>query len=269
MRIALVIARAWPRPVGSGAEMWNASAVSAPPRTSAIGVAPRLSACSALSTTITPAPSPSTNPSRVRSNGREAVSGESFRFESAVMFASAATPIGQIGASVPPVRTTSASPVAMSRSASWNAMTDVAQAATCVMTGPVSLYSIESMQPAIEPDSAGTANADTNRGPFWSWTWVPSMIDSMPPPPVFMTTATRSRCSTVMAAKSMPLEATASRPAPMPRWMKRVMRRAILGSMTVAGSKSRTSAAIRTSCALASNERIRRVPVTAFWRFDQ
>ena len=37
-------------------------------------------------------------------------------------------------------------------------MTDVAQAATWVMTGPVRPYSIESMQAPIEPDSAGTAN---------------------------------------------------------------------------------------------------------------
>ena len=183
------MARAWPRPVGSGAEMWNASAVSAPPSTSAIGVAPRRSACSADSTTTTPAPSPSTKPSRVASNGRDAVSGESLRFESAPMFDSAASPIGHTGASEPPARTTSHSPVAMSRSASWKAMTDVAQAATWVMTGPVSPYSIDSRQAPMDPESAGTANADTNRGPLVSWTWVPSMICSMPPPPVLTTTA--------------------------------------------------------------------------------
>ena len=74
------------------------------------------------------------------------------------MLDSAATPIGQIGASEPPVRTTSHSPVWMRRSASWKAMTDVAQAATWVMTGPVRPYSIDSMQAPIEPDRAGTAN---------------------------------------------------------------------------------------------------------------
>ena len=67
--------RVAPRPVGSGAEMWNASAVSAAPMTSAWMVAPRASACSADSTTTTPAPSPNRNPSRSRSNGREARSG--------------------------------------------------------------------------------------------------------------------------------------------------------------------------------------------------
>ena len=34
----------------------------------------------------------------------------------------------------------------------------MAHAATWVITGPVSPYSIDSMQPAIEPDSAGIAN---------------------------------------------------------------------------------------------------------------
>ena len=60
------------------------------------------------------------------------------------MFASAATPIGTTGASEPPARTTSHSPVRIRRSASWKAMTDVAHAATWVITGPVSPYSIDS-----------------------------------------------------------------------------------------------------------------------------
>ena len=203
------------------------------------------------------------------SNGRDAVSGESLRLDSAVMFDSAATPMGTIADSEPPARTTSHSPVAIRRSASWNAITDVAHAATWVMTGPVRWYSIDSMQPAIDADSAGTANADTNRGPLVSWTWVPSMIDSTPPPPVLMTTPTRSRSSTVIAAKSRPDERIASRPAPMARWMYRLIRRAILGSMYWPGSKPSTSAAIRTSNALASKDVIRRVPVTPAWRFLQ
>src|SRR5258706_6910688 len=51
--------------------------------------------------------------------------------------------------------------------------------------------------------------------------------------------------------------------------MKRVIRRAILTSMTVDGSKPRTSAAIRTSNADASNPWMIRVPVTPATRFDQ
>ena len=148
-------------------------------------------------------------------------------------------------------------------------MTDVAQAATWVMTGPVSPYSIDSRQPAIDPDSAGIANGDTKRGPLVSWTWVPSMISSIPPPPVFTTTPTRSSCSGVIAAKSIPDEATASLPAPIARWMNRLIRRAILASIAIVGSKSRTSAAIWTSNPLGSKDRIRRVPVTALRRFAQ
>ena len=86
------------------------------------------------------------------------------------MLASAATPIGQSGASEPPVTTTSHSPSRMRRSASWKAITDVAHAATWVMTGPVRPHSIDSKAAAMDPDSAGTANGETNRGPFRSWT---------------------------------------------------------------------------------------------------
>ena len=185
------------------------------------------------------------------------------------MLASAATPIGQIGASVPPVTTTSHSPVRMSRRASWKAMTEVAHAATWVMTGPVRPHSMDSMAAPIDPDRAGTANGETKRGPRVSWACVPSMICSMPPPPVFTTTPTRSRWSGSIAAKSMPLSATASLPAAIAKWMNRLIRRAILASMWSVGWKSSTSAAMRTSCADASKLWINRVPVTPACRFAQ
>ena len=82
------------------------------------------------------------------------------------MLASAATPIGTTGASEPPARTTSHSPLWMRRNASWKAMTELAQAATWVITGPVRCHSIDSIAAPIEPDNAGTANAETKRGPF-------------------------------------------------------------------------------------------------------
>ena len=50
-----------------------------------------------------------------------------------------------------------------------------------------------------------------------------------------------------MAAKSRPAWAIASLPAAIAKWMKRLIRRAILGSMPVPGSKPLTSAAIRIS----------------------
>ena len=57
-----------------------------------------------------PPPSPITKPSRVASNGRDAVSGDSLRSDSAFMFAKPPIAIGVTVASEPPVIMTSASP---------------------------------------------------------------------------------------------------------------------------------------------------------------
>ena len=76
----------------------------------------------------TPAPSPITNPSRVLSNGRDAVSGASFRSERAFMFAKPPIAIGVTVASDPPVMTMSASPYWIVRNASPMACALVAQA---------------------------------------------------------------------------------------------------------------------------------------------
>ena len=65
-----------------------------------------------------PAPSPITKPSRVASNGREAVSGLSFRSDNAFMLAKPPIAIGVTVASAPPVIMTSASPYWMVRYAS-------------------------------------------------------------------------------------------------------------------------------------------------------
>ena len=62
--------------------------------------------------------------------------------------------------------TTSHSPDRMSRSASWKAMTPLAQAATWVMTGPVRPYFMLTSAAAIDPDSAGIANGLTWPGPL-------------------------------------------------------------------------------------------------------
>ncbi len=75
-----------------------------------------------------PPPSPITKPSRVASNGRDAVSGESLRSDSAFMFAKPPIAIGVTVASDPPVMTTSASPYWMVRNASPIACALVAQA---------------------------------------------------------------------------------------------------------------------------------------------
>ena len=62
-----------------------------------------------------PPPSPMTKPSRVASNGRDAVAGESLRSDSAFMFAKPPIAIGVTVASEPPVIMTSASPYWMVR----------------------------------------------------------------------------------------------------------------------------------------------------------
>jgi hypothetical protein len=77
------------------------------------------------------------------------------------MLPRAAKAIGSSGASDPPASTTSHSPERMSRSASWNAMIPDAHAATCVITGPVRRYRIDTCAAAIEPDRAGIANGLT------------------------------------------------------------------------------------------------------------
>ena len=97
-----------PSPSGCGAVMWCASAERPPPATSAYMVAPRACACSRLSKTNAPAPSPITKPSRSLSKGREAVFGSSFRTDKACIalnppILALATP-----ASEPPVTMTSA-----------------------------------------------------------------------------------------------------------------------------------------------------------------
>ena len=131
-------------------------------------------------------------------------------------------------------------------------MTDVAQAATWVITGPVRPYSIDSMQAPIEPDSAGIANGLTKRGPVCRARGVPSMTCSIPPPPVLTTTPTRSRCVLVHrpevdARVGDRLLAGGHREVDEPAHPARHLR--IHG---LAGSKSLTSAAIRTSNADAS-----------------
>src|SRR5665811_663486 len=210
-----------------------------------------------------------THASRPFDRDRDACVGSSFRLLSAPMLPSAAMPTSRIGASEPPVRTTSHSPVAMSRSASWNAITDVAHAATCVMTGPVMPYSMLSMHAAIEPEREGIANGETNRGPRSRRTRVPSTTCSIPPPPVLTTTPNRSRASWSNVAGSSPADASASFAAAIPKWMKRLIRRAIFASMWSAARKPFTSAAILTSKSVGSKAVIRATPETPSRRFRQ
>ena len=216
------MARAWPRPVGSGALMWNASAVRAPPRTSAIGVR---TARQRVGQRLDDDDARRPRRARTRrASGRTAARrspGRSLRFESAVMLPSAATPIGTTGASEPPVRTTSHSPVRMSRRASWKAMTDVAHAATWVMTGPVSPYSIESRHARHRPRQRRHGErADEPR--TLAVLDVRPVDDLLDPAAAGVDDdADAVALLRLIAAKSMPESRTASLPAPIARWMKR------------------------------------------------
>ena len=75
----------------------------------------------------------------------------------------------------------------------------------------------------------------------------------MPPPPVLITVATRSRRSgSQLAMSASPACSMASVAAAMANCTKRLMRRAIFMSMVRRGSKPFTSAAMRTSFGEAS-----------------
>src|SRR5512132_3414650 len=95
------------------------------------------------------------------------------------------------------------------------------------------------------------------------------MTCSMPPPPVLITTAARSRCSGDHASKSSLASSTASFAAATAKWMKRLIRRAILRSMATVGTKSLTSAAIFTSWPVVSKLVMGPPPGTPARRFVQ
>ena len=85
-----------------------------------------------------------TKPSRSRSNGREAFSGESLKLvESALQAEKPAMPIRLIVASQPPATMTSASPSAIRRDASPIAWVPDEHAVTQAWLGPRSLCLIE------------------------------------------------------------------------------------------------------------------------------
>ena len=148
-------------------------------------------------------------------------------------------------------------------------MTPDAHAATWVITGPVSPNFMDTWAAAMEPDSAGIANGLTCPGPLSRIVSAPSMTCSIPPPPVLMTTATRSRCSGLQPSNDSADRSTASTAAATPKWMNRLIRLAILRSIVASASKPLTSAAIFTSCAVVSNVVIGPPPGVPAYRFER
>src|SRR5206468_10522266 len=115
----------------------------------------------------TPAPSPTTKPSRSRSNGREARSGSSLRRLSAFIAENPANPIGTMQASEPPARKISASPNLIVRHDSPIALFDVAQAVTMHRFGPRIPNSIEMTPLAMLLINIGIVNGDVRDGPLF------------------------------------------------------------------------------------------------------
>ena len=152
--------RTAPRPLGSGAVMWCASAVEAAPITSARMVAPRSSACSHSSRIKIPAPSPMTNPSRSISKGRERS-----MLDSAVMLRKPARAISTITASAPPATATVERPDATRRAALPIACVPAAHAVVTVSQGPPRPKRIETAAVAAFGIIIGTRKGDTRSGP--------------------------------------------------------------------------------------------------------
>ncbi len=90
-----------------------------------------------------PAPSPTTKPSRSRSQGREARCGSSLRVESARMAANPPIPMGVMQASVPPQIMASASPRWISRKESPMECALVVQAVAVAEFGPLAPVRME------------------------------------------------------------------------------------------------------------------------------
>mmetsp|Transcript_47249 Transcript_47249/g.94714 ORF Transcript_47249/g.94714 Transcript_47249/m.94714 type:complete len:238 (+) Transcript_47249:410-1123(+) len=118
--------------------------------------APRAFACSSVSRTRHPEPSPITNPSRFLSKGREALSGSSFiEVTMARMAAKPANDSGVIDASVPPAIITSACPDCSRYSASPMAWVPLAHAEVHPKFGPSAPISSPTMPDAVLATSDG------------------------------------------------------------------------------------------------------------------
>src|SRR5690606_3063593 len=204
-----------------------------------------------------PAPSEKTKPLRSRSNGRLAFSGSSLFFERAPMFERLAIADGVRPPSVPPVMTTSASPRWIMCTASTNAWTPAAQAATEVTVGPWILNCIATWLDAMFGANSGIRNGLTRFGPLSRRTLTSCSIVGIPPPPVLTITPTRSVFSPVTSNFAC---SRASRVAATANCANRSMRRAALKSMKSFAWKSGTSPAMVTSRPDGSNPWILRMP---------
>ncbi len=163
-----------------------------------------------------PAPSAITKPSRSLSNGREAVSGDSLRVESAPITFMPAIANETMAASAPPAIITSAAPRRMIAAASPRAFVPVAQAVATAMLGPRAPTRMAIMPAALSEIIIGTRKGLTRSGPRSRRTSACSSSVPMPPIPVPIRMPTRSRFD---SSTVKPAWANASRVAAVANWV--------------------------------------------------
>src|SRR6266851_396878 len=212
--------------------------------------ASRRRARSSSSRMSTPAPSPTTNPSRSLSKGRLARSGSSLRVESARNAPKPPIPIGVIAASDPPAIMMSASPRRMISKASPIACADAEHAVQVAVLGPLAPYRIDTWPAARLMIADGMKKGEILRGPPSSRALCSRSIVVNPPIPDAMNTPTRRDSSGVMVS---PESSIANCDAAIAYWMKMSIFLTSFFSMNASGSKPLTSPAIRVANCDASN----------------
>ena len=244
--------------------MWKALARLAKPAIWAYGCAPRPRACSSSSRTNIAAPSPSTNPLRLRSKGRAAVVGSSLRGVVARIASKHATVIGEIGASVAPATITSAVPSRIRSTACPTESRPEVQPVEIRLTGP----SAQTPQATSAASELGTSALNRCGTPYSSDTYQlrpPSLTvaysrSRLMVQPTALPTVTPTRPGSSVP-KSSPLSSTHSRALTTASCAARSIRRTCCGdSPSAAGSKSH-SAAICERNGAGSKKEIRRVAV--------
>ena len=204
--------------------------------------ASRARACSRDSSTRSPPPSPQTKPSRLASNGREALVGSSLRVDIAFIWQNPAMVSGMMIASAPPAIITSASPRSMRRAASPRAWLPVAHAVTTDELGPLAPKRIEISPEAMLTISIGMKNGETRSGPLaLSTSWVSSSVVI---PPIPDPTSTPKRVPSTLPTSS-PESSTAITAQAIAYFKKGSSFRSSFLSMYLRGSKPFSSPAMR------------------------
>jgi len=163
-----------------------------------------------------------------------------------------------MAASVPPAIMASASPRSMMRKASPMEWAEEAHAVAVASLGPRAPKRMETWPAARLMMAPGMKKGEILRGPPASITECSRSMTSKPPIPEPMWTPTRSRLESSILR---PEWSMASCAAAIAKWMKRPILRASFFSMKRSGSKSLTSAAMRTGWPVRSKALISAIPL--------